>query len=111
MGSIGRHELAIRALIPLANASQNPDRYHIDALTVLRMERHAACMGLHVVGFYHSHPRGRATPSSCDLELACPGYLYVIVSPAAGELRAWRLQDDRSGFAELRLDNPAAGAA
>jgi desampylase len=111
IGTLGPAVTAVRALIPLTNTAADPDRYHIEAATVRRLERQAARAGLHVVGFYHSHPRGSATPSGTDLELACPGYLYVIIAPADGELRAWRLQDDRSGFAELVLLQPAAGAA
>lgn len=111
IGAASHQRLEVRALIPIPNASPSPDRYHIDAATVLRLERQAECVGLHVVGFYHSHPRGRAIPSTLDLELAWPGYLYFIVSPTAGELRAWRLRDDRGGFAEVCLDSRAAGAA
>jgi desampylase len=111
IGVIERDRLEIRTLIPLPNAADGPDRYRIDADTVLRLERQAACTALQVIGFYHSHPSGRATPSRTDLELACPGYLYLIVSGSCSELRAWRLRDDRSGFAELTLLCPIAGAA
>jgi desampylase len=111
IGVIAGDRLDVRTLIPLANAAAGPDRYRIDAETVLRLERQVACTGLHVIGFYHSHPEGQATPSRTDLELACPGYLYLIVSGRCGELRGWRLRDDRTYFAELPLLHPIAGAA
>jgi desampylase len=101
----GRAE--IRTLIPLPGIA--PDRYFIDAGTVLRLERQAQCTGLAVVGFYHSHPHGAATPSPTDLELAVPGYIYVIVGE--GCVRAWKLRDDRTAFTELDLRTPLAGAA
>lgn len=97
-------------MIPLANDSERADRYLIEAATVLRLERQAASAGLHVVGFYHSHPAGRAEPSATDLELASPGYIYAIVGPSCGSVRLWQLRDDRGGFDELRLDL-LAGAA
>jgi proteasome lid subunit RPN8/RPN11 len=111
IGASGAGRTEIRTLIPVANAARRPDRYRIDAATVLRLERQAGRTGLYVVGFYHSHPRGTAVPSAADLELACPGYLYLIIGMHCGELRGWRLRDDRSGFHELELRHPIAGAA
>lgn len=112
-GLIGRmagNRIEVRAVIPLENAAPEPGQYLIEASTVLRLERHAVCAGMHVVGFYHSHPSGCAEPSATDLALASPGYLYVIVQPGEGAVRAWRLRDDRAGFDELPL-TLFAGAA
>jgi desampylase len=111
IGVLQRERREIRTIIPLANAATGHDRYRIEADTVLRLERQVASTGLSVVGFYHSHPDGTAMPSATDLELACPGYLYLIVAAGGGELRGWKLHDDRHGFAELILLNPVAGAA
>jgi proteasome lid subunit RPN8/RPN11 len=93
----------VRTLIPVENAATSATHYHIDAETVLRLERQAACAGLHVVGFYHSHPEHAAEPSATDLELACPGYVHLIVQTDTGSVRGWRLRDDRSGFRELNV--------
>lgn len=93
----------IRTLLPVPNQAAAPGRYLIDARTVLRLEKQAACAGLEVIGFYHSHPGTPALPSDADLELACPGYIYVIVGSENGAVRAWRVQDDRRGFCELPL--------
>jgi desampylase len=100
----------VRGMIPADNTADRPRRYHIDADTVLRLERQASCAELHVVGFYHSHPGACATPSATDLELACPGYLYLIVETETGVVRAWRLRDDRAGFDEVVVV-PLEGAA
>lgn len=102
--------LEVRSLIPLTNLAASPELYRIDADAVRRVELQASRTGQQVMGFYHSHPAGGALPSATDLELAFPGYLYLIVTPG-GELRAWRLRDDRSGFRELPLLCPVAGAA
>jgi desampylase len=111
IGSIGRECTEIRSLIPVPNSALRHDRYLMDAGAVLRIERQAAATGLHVVGFYHSHPFGSAVPSAADLELACPGYLYLIVGGPPGDVRCWRLRDDRRGFAEVGLVDAVAGAA
>jgi proteasome lid subunit RPN8/RPN11 len=56
-----------------------------------------------LLGFYHSHPDHPAQPSQYDLDHAWPFFSYVIVSVREGEpgeLRSWRLRDDRSRFDE-----------
>ena len=103
-------EIEIRTLIPVANTALDHSSFLIDAATVLRLERQAACAGMQVVGFYHSHPTTAAQPSPADLERAVPGYVYVIIDVPRGSIRCWRLHDDRSGFHELRV-SLLAGAA
>ena len=59
--------------------------------------------GAELLGFYHSHPDHPAEPSQYDLDHAWPVFSYVIVSVRAGkpgEMRSWRLRDDRSQFDE-----------
>jgi proteasome lid subunit RPN8/RPN11 len=102
--------IEVRAAVPVPNASAERSRYAIDAHTVRELDRQASCAGLQLVGFYHSHPQSPAIPSDSDLELAWPGYIYVIVDAAACTVRAWRLHDDRSAFYELS-QSPIAGAA
>jgi desampylase len=111
-GLLGRRSGAgaeVRLMVPLDNDDPAPDRYRIDAPAVLQLERRAGRAGLDLLGFYHSHPGGPPTPSLADLELACPGYLYVIVQPGAGAVRAWRLLEDRAAFAELPIIVDAPG--
>jgi proteasome lid subunit RPN8/RPN11 len=103
IGSMRGREVEVRTLIPVANAAHDTASYEIAAETVLRLERQAACAGQQVVGFYHSHPIADARPSAKDLELAVPGYIYLIVDARAGAVRCWKLRDDRSGFSELAV--------
>jgi desampylase len=110
IGVARSNELEIRTLIPVENLAADHSSFLIDAATVLRLERQAACAGLEVVGFYHSHPTSTAEPSARDLEEAVPGYLYVIIDAPRGAIRCWRLLDDRSGFHELPI-SLLAGAA
>lgn len=58
----------------------------------LALSLEAERLGLDVVGAWHSHPRGPATPSPTDLAAAAHGSAQVIVAlatPDAPELRAW----------------------
>ncbi len=73
-----------------------PDEYR-------RAEARAAETGLHLIGFYHSHPDHPAEPSQFDLDHAWPNLSYLIVSVRQGqakEARSWRLKADRSAFEE-----------
>ena len=77
------------------------NRYLIDPLVYLKIEREADNRGLQVVGIYHSHPDVAARPSQFDLDHAWPDFSYLIVSVVKGkavESNSWRLRDDRSAF-------------
>ncbi|HMM76720.1 MAG TPA: M67 family metallopeptidase [Gammaproteobacteria bacterium] len=81
----GRGELATRCY-PLRNVAEDPalsfladPREQLAAMRRMR-ERDEALLGI-----YHSHPTGPATPSARDRALAAyPGIAYLIVSLAAG---------------------------
>jgi proteasome lid subunit RPN8/RPN11 len=67
-------------------------------------EAHARDRRGTLAGFYHSHPDHPAQPSQHDLAQAWPNLTYVIVAVSAGtpgDLRSWRLREDRSGFEEI----------
>ena len=69
-------------------------------------ERRATELGLDLLGFYHTHPDHPARPSQYDLDHAWPFFSYVILSVQAGvpqDMTSWRLQEDRSAFAEEPL--------
>ena len=73
-----------------------PDGYRL-------AESRARERGGSLAGFYHSHPNAPARPSAYDLEHAWPNLTYIIISVNAaipGDVTAWRLRDDRSGFDE-----------
>lgn len=77
------------------------NRYLIDPLVYLKIEREADKRGLQVLGIYHSHPDVAAKPSKFDLDHAWPDFSYLIVSVCKGkavETNSWRLRDDRSAF-------------
>jgi Predicted metal-dependent protease of the PAD1/JAB1 superfamily len=95
----------VEAILPLENRREDSrhNRFVVTAGDVRAAERDARERGLELVGWYHSHPGHPARPSEFDREHAWPWYSYVIVraeQDGAGELRSWRLGDDRSSFAE-----------
>ena len=77
------------------------NRFLIDPLAYMKIERDADKRGLQVLGIYHSHPDVAARPSQFDLDNAWPNFSYLIVSVVKGkavESNCWRLRDDRSAF-------------
>jgi proteasome lid subunit RPN8/RPN11 len=77
------------------------NRYLIDPLMYMKIERDADKRGMDVLGIYHSHPDVAAKPSQFDIDHAWPNFSYLIVSVVEGkavESNSWRLRDDRSTF-------------
>ena len=72
-----------------ADSPQN--RYEIDPVEVVRIQRDARTRGLDIVGFYHSHPDHPAQWSSTDLaEAYWLGCSYVITSIENGKAQVTR---------------------
>jgi proteasome lid subunit RPN8/RPN11 len=60
------------------------DRYELDPIDHMRIQREADAAGLDIVGYYHSHPDHPAKPSMFDAERSWAGLVYVIVSVEKG---------------------------
>jgi proteasome lid subunit RPN8/RPN11 len=81
-------------------------RFRIGPEGYREAEARASEFGGTLAGFYHSHPNEPARPSQYDLDHAWPNLTYIIISVNAGtpgEITAWHLRDDRSGFDEGEL--------
>ncbi len=94
------------------NTSRPHDRYEMDPLEFLQAQTEAETWGGEVVGFYHSHPNGRAIPSIYDRERAWEEYLYLIVPVTdgrAGKVRLWQLEASDGPFSEVALYIARAG--
>ena len=89
----------VTAILPAANVHPDPaSHFEIDPQTLIDAHRGARQGGPHVVGYYHSHPNGRAEPSATDAAMAAgDGMVWAIV--AAGRVAFWRSGD--AGFAPL----------
>ena len=106
----------VLALFPLVNRREDSprNRFSVTADDVRDAEKSAHSQGLDVIGWYHSHPDHPARPSDYDRDHAWPWYSYVIVSVHAGtpqDMTSWRLEDDRSAFAEEKIAQLQARAA
>ena len=72
------------------------DRYALDPLEQLRVQKDAEARGLEIIGFAHSHPDHPPIPSRFDSDNAWSFYSYVVASVQEGrfsEARSWRLGD------------------
>ncbi|WP_425147315.1 Mov34/MPN/PAD-1 family protein [Deinococcus sp.] len=82
----------LRALYPLPNIAADPQhRYLADPASLLRALRAMEREGLTLAAIYHSHPQGRARPSSTDLALAQYRVPYLIADVERRQLRAYLL--------------------
>lgn len=93
---------------PMRNTVQDRpwDRYALDPLEQLRIQKDADRRGLEIVGFVHSHPDYPAQPSRFDTEQGWPFYSYMVASVVQGKLteaRSWRLDDSEKRFTEEPL--------
>lgn len=80
----------------------------IDTVDYVAAENFAVQHGLSLLGVYHSHPLQRAIPSQKDLEVALPGFFYVIISIydlQVREMRCWSVdQNDCLGEQIIKLN-------
>ncbi len=103
------HEDAVSEIISADNTRTDSahNRYLIDPLVYMKIEREADKRGLAILGIYHSHPDVPARPSQFDLDHAWPNFSYLIVSVAKGkavETYSWRLREDRSQFDQEQIE-------
>ncbi|GAC1386298.1 MAG: desampylase [Herpetosiphon sp.] len=82
----------------------------LDARTLLHVDASARHSGLHVVGFYHSHPTSVAFPSSADRAVLWPDAVLLIVAPsqAGATVCGWHRVDGRFE-ACLLVEPPRSG--
>jgi proteasome lid subunit RPN8/RPN11 len=108
IGSVEDGDHAVVEFRPMRNTEvvRPHDRYTLDPLEQLRVQRDAEGRGLEIIGFVHSHPDHPARPSQFDTEHAWPFYSYVVASVERGrmiEARAFRLIEALARFEEESL--------
>lgn len=88
-GILFGEEASITGAVPAANVAANRTRhFEIDPATLIAAHRAARSGGPRIVGHYHSHPGGAATPSATDAASAQPdGNWWLIV--AGRDARLW----------------------
>jgi proteasome lid subunit RPN8/RPN11 len=105
---IGRGgEVASTVALPNITEEGPRRRFRVSDADYMKVERAASAANADLLGFYHSHPDHPARPSQYDLDHALPFFSYVIISVASGtpgDVRSWKLRDDRSAFDEEPLN-------
>ena len=84
-GDVGR----IEGVEACGNVATDPERrFEIDPSALIAAHRATRAGGARVIGHYHSHPAGEATPSARDAaDAVADGALWLIV--ASGKARVW----------------------
>lgn len=97
LGTAGR----IETTAPTANIAGNPCcEFEIDSSALFSAIRAERAGGPCLLGYYHSHPGGRAKPSETDRAAAAgDGKLWLVV--ASGAVTAWR--STPGGFEPVEL--------
>ena len=109
LGEAGSDAVIVSDIIQVRNVFAAEEQHHRYAMTPqdwMRLEDQADERGLSLIGYYHSHPDSPAVPSEYDREHALPNFVYIISSvmmARTADMRAWRLQADRSRFDGLQL--------
>jgi proteasome lid subunit RPN8/RPN11 len=78
------------------NTERAHDRYEMDPLCMLQVQREFGNTPWDIVGIYHSHPDHPSRPSQTDTDRAWPDYSYVIISVEKGAVanaRSWVLNE------------------
>lgn len=85
----------VREAQPCANVHPQPAcHFEIDPAALIAAHRAARGGGMQVLGYYHSHPNGRAEPSAEDRAQASgDGRIWAIV--AGGAVTWWRDMPER----------------
>lgn len=107
LGRVEGERTFVSEVVETPNAAVEPTRgYEIAPRALVAAHRRARDSGLEVVGYYHSHPGGRAVPSHRDQVSAWSETSYLIVATEGGvaaEQRGWRL-GSTGRFEEQLLD-------
>lgn len=70
-------------------ARETKHSFEIAPSALIAAEKQARQGGLHILGYFHSHPNGIAQPSIRDAEMAADdGRIWIII--AGGHITAWR---------------------
>ncbi|MDR3528473.1 MAG: M67 family metallopeptidase [Rhizomicrobium sp.] len=82
--------VGVSALHPSANLSPTPKTaFEIDPALHFRLLRGLRGTGREIVGCYHSHPTGKALPSSRDRANGCEdGFVWVIIATGVNDTLA-----------------------
>ena len=119
VGRVEAERVLVTRAVPCPNQAPAGERHHrfsIDPRAVLNVRRTLRGSAESIVGFYHSHPDGRAVPSVLDLEhmRLWPETVWLIVPMEDQEAhpgRAWWLDAGETEVRELSIRVAALSSA
>jgi len=102
----GEGDIRVAEIAPAANCAADPTRrFEIDPQVQFDWLRRLRGSRRRIVGHYHSHPGGPATPSAHDLAMAHdPEAIWVIAVPRPlARLAAFQCPDPARGFVPVPI--------
>ena len=112
-GVRGETAVEVLALHPARNIAPAPDRFEIQPDDHFAALRTARANGRAIVGCYHSHPGGKASPSETDRQGGGEeNFVWLIVAPAAagGPVAVAAFVYSGASFQPMDLARPAGAA-
>jgi proteasome lid subunit RPN8/RPN11 len=100
LGEVVRGERQVRRLTVAENLAEEPDRFFIDPVHLMRQVQHSAANGLEILGVWHSHLGQPASPSRLDTEGSLPGWTQLIARIDDGVLTDLKVWDTVEGELE-----------
>jgi proteasome lid subunit RPN8/RPN11 len=111
-GTRDGNAIRVKALHATRNLATRDDRFEIDPAQQFRLMRSLRGTGRAIIGCYHSHPNGRATPSEHDQGFEA-GFVWLIAAldGTANEAALAAFVYENSAFAPLALHTLDPGGA
>lgn len=92
-------------VIPVTNILASPVAYRMDPKEQLQAMLLIEENGWDMLGIYHSHPAGPASPSASDISKAhYPDSVYLILSPGDSEWICRGFTIDEMGVNEVQIE-------
>ncbi len=103
----GKHD-TVQRVIPITNQTQSRTRYRMDPREQLAAFEAIESDGLDLIGIFHSHPAGPATPSATDIEEAAYPVVQIIWSKTGGrwQARGFWIEDHSVNEVVLQIEVP-----
>ena len=71
------------------NTSDRPGHFEMERSVLARLRRKLTIDGIKAIGYFHSHPISRATPSNSDSKATPRGSFHLIYDVCGREAKLW----------------------
>ena len=93
----------VEQIFLVRNQAQSPVRFVMDPYEQLQAFERIDAQGRDLLGIFHSHPAGPATPSATDVQEAAYEVVYIILSPLSGRWNARGFWIEQTRVTEIPL--------